>query len=464
MERAPSLLRYVRPLGRLPGSVPASRPGFIEPCLATSSNRAPSGNGWIHELEYDGARTQAHLILGKPVLYTSDGSDCSETFASITQALRLLNARDAILDGEVVVLDERGASDARALQRHLDADRTDQLVYYVFDLLYLNGFDLRSVPLIKRKHLLAHLLSATPLRRIRLAEHLQADGPAVIERAREMQIPGIVSKKLDSAYRAGTQDTWVKVRCAKPANRARGTSSTDAPAGNRVVAPSREQLATYWARVAHRALKYLARRPLELVRDPPGPLPAVLPNAVHVLRPKGFLGDTIPPVWIENLEGLLGLVEIGTIEVHPWNCSIDDPDYADVLVFDVEGIEWRSVTRAAIMLRDALGADALESQPILTGTRGIQVRVSLPSRITYDLAQRYSASIAQRVMAKDPASKGRLFIHAEANYRTRSTIGPYSPRARPGFPIAAPVAWSGLARGIRADAFAITHPFHAWTR
>jgi bifunctional non-homologous end joining protein LigD len=135
-----------------------------------------------------------------------------------------------------------------------------------------------------------------------------------------------------------------------------------------------------------------------------------------------------------------------------------------VLVFDVEGIEWRSVTRAAIMLRDALGADALESQPILTGTRGIQVRVSLPSRITYDLAQRYSASIAQRVMAKDPASKGRLFIHAEANYRTRSTIGPYSPRARPGFPIAAPVAWSGLARGIRADAFAITHPFHAWTR
>jgi bifunctional non-homologous end joining protein LigD len=77
------------------------------------------------------------------------------------------------------------------------------------------------------------------------------------------------------------------------------------------------------------------------------------------------------------------------------------------------------------------------------------------------LAQRYTAAIARRVLERDPASDGRLFIHTEGNYRTRTTIAPYSPRARPGFPIAAPVAWRRIEHGIRADAFAITRPFYA---
>src|SRR5690242_12603741 len=336
MERAANLRQSLHPLGRIPGGVPALRPGFVEPCLATARESAPSGSEWIHELEYNGARTQAHLIDGKPVLYTREGLDCSSAFATVTQALQLLAARDAILDGEVVVLDERGAADPQELQRDIDAGRTDRLLYFVFDLLYLDGFDLRSVPLIERKRLLAHLLSAIPMRRIRLADHVEAEGPAVFERACEMRITGIVSKKRESAYRAGAQDTWVNVKCAKRTRRVR--SDPGALTEQRVVAPSKEQLAMYWARVAHRALKYLARRPLELVRDPPGPLP-LLPESVHLLRPRGFLGDTIPPVWIEDLEGLLGLVDIGAIELHSWNCSVDDLDHPDTMVFDLEALE-----------------------------------------------------------------------------------------------------------------------------
>ena len=459
MELATPLRQYPHPLARIPGGVPAPRPGFIEPCLATLHENAPSGDEWIHEIEYDGYRTQSHVIGGKPVLYNRDGLDCSQTFASIAQALQLLAAREAILDGEIVVLDERGAADLQELQRDIDAGRTDRLVYFVFDLLYLDGVDLRSVPLIERKRLLAHLLSAAlPMRRIRVAGHVATEGPAVVERAREMRIAGIVSKKRESAYRSGAQGTWVSVRCAGRGSRVR--SDPPALTVQRVVAPSKEQLATYWMRVAHRALKYLARRPLELVRDPQGPLP-VLPESVHVFRPKGFLGDTVPPVWIEGLEGLLGLVSIGAIELHPWNCSVDDPDHPNVLVFELEAIEWRAATKAALALRKILAADGLKSWPNLTGTDGLQVVVSLESRVTYDLAQRYSAAIAQRVIENDPASNGRLFIHTEANFRTRSTVGPYSPRARPGFPIAVPVAWKRIERGIPADAFTLTHPFHA---
>src|SRR6185503_17823272 len=177
MESASPLRQYRHPLGTIPGGVPASRPEFVEPCVATVREFAPAGEEWIHEIEYEGARTQAHVVDGKAALYTRDGLDRSETFGSITQSLQLLAARSAILDGSVVVLDGRGAADTQALQQDIDAGRTDRLIYFVFDLVYLDGFDLRSVPLIERKRLLAHLLSAFPMRRIRLAGHVEADGP-----------------------------------------------------------------------------------------------------------------------------------------------------------------------------------------------------------------------------------------------------------------------------------------------
>jgi len=457
MERALGLRHYLHPLARIPGGVPASRPDFIDACLPTPREEAPRGEEWIHELEYDGCRTQAHVVAGRATLYTREGLDCSNTFASITEALQLLAAREAILDGEVVVLDERGAADPLRLQCDIEAGRTDRLLYYVFDLLYLDGFDLRLAPLIERKRLLTHLLSAIPMRRVRLASHVEADGPDVFAHAREMQIAGIVSKKRASAYRAGMQDTWVNVRCAKRIGAAQ-SEPIDGFTFQRVVAPTKEQLAVYWARVANRALKYLARRPLELMRDTTGPLP-VLPESVHIMRPKGFLGDTIPPVWIENFEGLLSLVGIGAIELHPWHCTVDDPEHPDLMVFDIEAIEWPGVTKTALALRDTLATDGLKSWPNLTGTNGLQVMVPLESRVTYDLAQRYSAAIADRVMEKDPSSEGQVFIHTGGNYRTRTSIGPFSPRAHPGFPIATPVSWRRIERGVRADAFSIAHPF-----
>ena len=101
--------RTLHPLGRLPGGIPALPPRFIEPCLATPHESSPAGEEWIHELKYEGARTQARVIDGKAVLYSREGLDCSKTFASIAQALQMLAARNAILDGEIVVLDSEGS-------------------------------------------------------------------------------------------------------------------------------------------------------------------------------------------------------------------------------------------------------------------------------------------------------------------------------------------------------------------
>src|SRR6476620_10681124 len=97
--------RNLHPLGRVPGGIPTSLPRFIEPCLATAQDASPAGDEWVHELKYEGARTQARVIDGKAILHSRDGLECSKTFASIAQALQMLPVRNAILDGEIVVLD-----------------------------------------------------------------------------------------------------------------------------------------------------------------------------------------------------------------------------------------------------------------------------------------------------------------------------------------------------------------------
>jgi bifunctional non-homologous end joining protein LigD len=172
-------------VGAVPGAVPARFPGFIEPCLATLSTRLPKGGAWIHEVKFDGYRAQAAVEDGRAVILTRRGYDWTQRFATIARALRALHAA-AVLDGEVVVLDDRGVSDYHRLQEDLARGRTDRLVYYAFDALYLDGFDLRDVPLIERKRLLAELLRRAEQRQsrkgrgnedsriIRYSEHFEA--------------------------------------------------------------------------------------------------------------------------------------------------------------------------------------------------------------------------------------------------------------------------------------------------
>ena len=264
MERAVPRRRNLHPLGRIPGGMPALRPGFIEPCLATLRERSPAGDQWIHELKYEGARTQAHLIDGKPLLYSAKASPARRHSPRSRRRCRCSRrarpfsmAKSSCWTSAVLRISRAPARHRRGPHRSIRLLRIRPAVS--------RWRRLRSVPLIERKRLLAHVLSALPMQRVRVASHIEADGPAVFERACEMQIAGIVSRKRESAYREGVQDTWVEARCVKHLPRTRDDAGSLIT--RRVVAPSKEQLATYWARVARRALKYLARRPLELVRD-----------------------------------------------------------------------------------------------------------------------------------------------------------------------------------------------------
>ena len=189
-------------------------PGFVPPQLAISVERPPSGAGWAHEIKFDGYRLQLRVEGGQARLLTRKGLDWTARFAAIAKAGAALP--DGLYDGEACALNAAGAPDFPALQAALSEGDTDDLVYFVFDALFARGEDLRPLPLRERKARLKALcdkLPAKAARRIRYVDHFAAAGQAVLDSACRMHLEGIVSKRLDAAYRSGRSETWTKAKC-----------------------------------------------------------------------------------------------------------------------------------------------------------------------------------------------------------------------------------------------------------
>ena len=193
---------------------PLPMPDFIPPSLATLRDRAPEGPGWVHEIKFDGYRIQAQVDDGDVRLLTRKGLDWTEKFPNVADALARWPAT-AVLDGEIVVEDESGVSSFSALQEALKNGDRQRFVYYVFDLLHLDGRDLTGRPLIERKAVLKTLLDrVTSNDAVRYSEHFATSGSVVLQRACDMGLEGIVSKRGDAPYRSGRSDSFIKAKCA----------------------------------------------------------------------------------------------------------------------------------------------------------------------------------------------------------------------------------------------------------
>jgi bifunctional non-homologous end joining protein LigD len=189
-------------------------PDFVPPSLATLRSSPPGGAEWIHEIKFDGYRIEARLDRSKVELLTRKQLDWTRRFDRIARALAALPAQTALLDGELVVEDEKGISNFSMLQSDLKEGRDDRFVYWVFDLLYLDGRDLRDEPLIARKASLRRLLKGEHRNGpIRYADHFEEDGSVIFEHACKMGLEGIVSKRRDAPYRSGRSENFVKTKC-----------------------------------------------------------------------------------------------------------------------------------------------------------------------------------------------------------------------------------------------------------
>jgi len=190
----------------------ATMPDFVSPELCTPVERPPSGEGWGHEIKFDGYRVQLRVENGNLALMTRKGLDWSDKFKAIaTEGGELPNL---LIDGEIVALDHDAAPNFSMLQAAISDDNTDDLVFFAFDLLFADGLDLRRLPLRERKARLKQILEASKgkSKRIRYVEHFESDGEEVLESARKLALEGIVSKKLDAPYHSGRSSAWTKAK------------------------------------------------------------------------------------------------------------------------------------------------------------------------------------------------------------------------------------------------------------
>jgi bifunctional non-homologous end joining protein LigD len=241
---------------------------------------------------------------------------------------------------------------------------------------------------------------------------------------------------------------------------------------------AKRDLALYYEAVAGRMLPHVAGRLLSIVRCPDGrdepcffqrhPIPGS-PDAIHrfKLREKKTGTDYI---YIEDIQGLVALAQMGVLEIHIWGSQIDDIDRPNRMVFDLdpaEDVPFARVRAAALHLREILDAARLTSFPLLTGGKGIHVVVPLRPRHGWDVIKAFSGALAQRMAAEQPdryvatmtkaKRMGRIFIDFFRNDKTSTAIAPYSPRSRPGAPLAWPLGWKPLARVESANAVTLAN-------
>jgi bifunctional non-homologous end joining protein LigD len=189
-------------------------PDFVAPQLCTLVERPPAGEGWCHEIKFDGYRVQLRVEDGEATVKTRKGLDWTDKFTAIAREAGALP--DVMIDGEIVALDRNGAPNFSSLQAALSDGKSDDLIFFAFDLLFAEGLDLRRLPLGERKARLKQLLEArstSKARQIRYVEHFESGGDAVLQSACKLELEGVVSKKLDAPYRSGRTESWTKAKC-----------------------------------------------------------------------------------------------------------------------------------------------------------------------------------------------------------------------------------------------------------
>lgn len=199
----------------LAGATKAPLPPKLSPQLATLVAEPPMGAGWVVEPKFDGYRILARIEDGKARLFTRGGHDWTSKMKPLAGAVQALGIECGWIDGEIVVMNQRGVPDFNALQNALDNRGNEDIVYFVFDSPYLDGWDLRRVPLSSRRELLRRRLdrgSGEP--RVRFSQDFEAPPLQMLDAARRMDLEGIMMKRLDAPYVSARSETWLKVKCS----------------------------------------------------------------------------------------------------------------------------------------------------------------------------------------------------------------------------------------------------------
>jgi bifunctional non-homologous end joining protein LigD len=218
-NRSPESLRTLAASPAIKGAKKAALPATFKPQLATLVDTAPPGDEWSYEIKFDGYRVLMridHQAVKNPVhIYTRAGNDWTAKFNKQVGALAQLDLDSGWLDGEAVVLDHNDVPNFQALQNAFDANRPQDIVIYLFDLPFLNGYDLRGVPLVQRRAILRALLEEVDSHILRFSEDFDFSADDLLKSACDMALEGIIGKRRDSHYTSTRASTWIKLKCRR---------------------------------------------------------------------------------------------------------------------------------------------------------------------------------------------------------------------------------------------------------
>jgi len=462
---------------------------FVAPQLAAPVTLPPEGDEWLHEFEFDGYRLLAFLDQGQVRLVSRSRQDWTGRFPQLAAALAALPVEQAALDGEVVLFDSAGKTSLSALKQAVQREQTAGAVYFAFDLLQLQGQDLTGEALSLRKQRLAELLAQGPQNgTVRLSLHMAGSGAAFFAQACAMGVPGVVSKRASAPYRSGRGEDWCKASCPRSIPTQVEADTSPGPVvhlahrplpamrlthPDRVLYPdsgiTKQELVQFYADIAGWILPHLQARPLSIVRCPDGlkgpkffqknAAAGVAPSLIkHVTTAAGVE----PVLAVADLSELLALVQISTLEIHTWGCTLPAIERPDRLVIDLDPdpeLSWSAVAEAAREVRARLLDVKLESFLKTTGGKGLHVVAPVAPVLDWPTVKEFTRQFAAQMAADKPAKytiavnkaarRGKILIDYLRNARGATAVVAYSTRAQEGAPVSVPLAWDELSATFR---------------
>jgi len=437
------------------------------PPMQTAAARAPFTDvDWLFEMEFPGLRSLVEVRMDQ-----ASAAALATIPAPIARELAALRSEHAVLDGVFVATDATGRPSATALAAALQTGEPDRVAFYAFDLLQWEEFDLRTLPLLDRKAALRAMLPAGA--HVLFVDHVRGDGPALAAAITAAGLRGAIGKRAIAPYRSGTCDDWVRV----------DTTATSGSTGTAAAAPAarwkpsnlakvywpaegytKGDLVAYYAAVAEVLLPHLRDRPVHLNRWPDGidgksfyqrEVKEGSPSWLRTL-PIPHDGTIVPHHVVDDLDALLHVVNLGSIDLHPWLSragSLDEPDWA-VLDLDPKSAPFAHVVRIARAAGRLLRGIGLRPLLKTSGKSGMHVYVPLRPGYTYEHSRMFLEAIA-RVLVRElpdiatversPENRGgKVYLDFLQNRRSQTIVPPYSVRPVRGASVSMPLAWDEL--------------------
>ena len=437
---------------------------------------------WIFEMAFEGQRVVV-IKDGDDIVWSSPVS-----LPSVDAELRVLRADRAVLDGTLVVPDERQRPSVALLSEALREGRPESVRLYVSDLLYFDEFDLRSLPIVDRKAGLR--LVVPPSDRVLFVDHVAGQGSRLAEAMRDAGLSSMLAKRMDAPHEGGPSDAWCRIELSHAeSNAPSATPSTASRTSSRVkltnlqkvywpgTGQTKGDLLAYYRAVADTLLPYLRDRPLHLRRFPDGilgksfyqkniedHLPAWIPTEVVASNRRE---KSTPYVVCNEVDALMFLINLGSIDVHPWMSrrgSLDSPDYA-VIDLDPKEAPFLHVVQIARRVGEVLRDVGIDALLKTSGATGLHVHIPLVPGYTYEQARMFCEGVARLVATELPhiatvervigQREGKVYVDFGQNRRGQTIVPPYVCRPVRGATVSAPLLWDELTDDLTPAAFTL---------